>query len=165
MRERGILRTAAAVSAWTMIAGFSSFNLSLQAEEPQKEQQVRVVVVSDDDQANKKDGEQVQEVEVRVNVAAAEQEAGPKLWLGIMLKEVEGDLARYLGSDDGILVDAVYDESPAAKAGVEEGDLLLKADGKLLETPQCCSRFWVTWKKATRSSWTCCGKAKRSRFR
>lgn len=136
MRKRGILRTAAAMSAWTMITGVASFNPSLLAEEPQTKQQVKVIVLSDDDEQEKKtDGEQVQEVEVRVNVDSAEQSEGPKLWLGIMLKEVEGDLARYLGSDDGILVDAVYDDSPAAKAGVQEGDLLLRADAKVLESP------------------------------
>ena len=63
-----------------------------------------------------------------------EQVDAPKFWLGIALKAVEGDLATYLGSTDGVLVDSVYPDSPAEKAGLLKGDILIEVgDDKLSE--------------------------------
>lgn len=83
----------------------------------------KVFVVHDDDDDEEK------EVKVRVNVTA------PSLWLGISLKPVEGDLARYLDTESGILVDSVYPDSPANKAGVKEGDVIMAASGTKLGEP------------------------------
>lgn len=60
--------------------------------------------------------------------AQVDENEKPKLWIGVMLKEVEGDLARYLGAEGGVLVDSVFPDSPAAKAGLAEGDVILAAD-------------------------------------
>ena len=49
-----------------------------------------------------------------------------RLWLGVILKNIEGDLATYLGTDKGVLVDQVQEGSPADKAGLRKGDILLK---------------------------------------
>lgn len=57
----------------------------------------------------------------------------PKLWLGIQLKEVEGDLATHLGSEAGLFVISVMDDSPAEDAGLSAGDIILKAADSDLE--------------------------------
>ena len=54
---------------------------------------------------------------------------------GILLKEIEGDLATYLGSSDGVLVDSVFPESPAAAAGINKGDVLIKSGDEPLARP------------------------------
>ncbi|MEZ6136132.1 MAG: PDZ domain-containing protein [Pirellulaceae bacterium] len=64
-----------------------------------------------------------------------EAHPAPKYWLGILLKEIEGDLATYLDSTQGVLVDRVSPESPAAAAGMKKGDILLKAGNTELSGP------------------------------
>lgn len=56
-----------------------------------------------------------------------------KVWLGVGLKSIEGDLAEFLGSERGILIDEIHEGSPAAKAGVKKGDIILSVDAKELE--------------------------------
>lgn len=58
-----------------------------------------------------------------------------KLWLGIALKSVEGDLSDFLGSAKGVLVDDVYKDSPAFKSGLKKGDVVQSVDGKELSGP------------------------------
>jgi hypothetical protein len=65
----------------------------------------------------------------------AVEDSPAKFWLGILLKEVEGDLATYLGTDQGVLVDSVFPDSPAEAAGLEKGDILLKIGDEELAGP------------------------------
>src|SRR5262249_33594362 len=53
-------------------------------------------------------------------------------WLGVQVKAMEEDLARSFGLKDehGALVSDVQSGSPAAKAGVKAGDIIVSADGK-----------------------------------
>ncbi len=89
------------------------------ADEPQvKDKQLKVIVQS-------------QAVDGQDQVSAPELD----FWLGILLKEVEGDLASYLGTDQGVLVDSVFPDSPAASAGVEKGDVILKVGDDELSGP------------------------------
>ncbi len=70
---------------------------------------------------------------------AGDQDADPgkrTLWLGIQLKRVDGDLAAYLGSDVGVFVVGVVPDSPAGRAGIQTGDVLLAADGQELSEPR-----------------------------
>ena len=57
-------------------------------------------------------------------------------WLGVRIQTVTDDLAESLGLDDaaGALVASVAADSPAAEAGVEAGDVILRFDGKTVET-------------------------------
>jgi serine protease Do len=58
-------------------------------------------------------------------------------WLGIGIQEVNQDLASALGlsSAQGVLVSNVQPGSPAAKGGVERGDVIQKVDGRSVDSP------------------------------
>ncbi len=58
-------------------------------------------------------------------------------WLGVSIQALSPELAREFGVKDtkGVLVNEVVSDSPAAKAGVQRGDILLEFDGKKLEGP------------------------------
>jgi serine protease Do len=53
-------------------------------------------------------------------------------WLGVKIQSLTEDIAETLGVSEttGALVASVTPDSPAAKAGVQDGDLILKFDGK-----------------------------------
>ena len=55
--------------------------------------------------------------------------------LGVMIGELTKDLADYFGIDStkGVLVSDVLKDSPAEKAGLEAGDIILKIDGQDVE--------------------------------
>lgn len=57
-------------------------------------------------------------------------------WLGVKIQTVNEDIAETLGVPDnmGALVSAVTPDSPAAKAGLEVGDVIMKFDGKDVTT-------------------------------
>jgi hypothetical protein len=52
-----------------------------------------------------------------------------------VLKRVEGDLAAYLGSEQGVLVDQVERGGPAEKGGLKRGDILLSVNEQALTGP------------------------------
>ena len=64
-------------------------------------------------------------------------------FLGIRLKSITGDLANYLDSRDGILVDAVLPDSPAEASKLQVGDILLAIDDKGLAGPPSLWRHAV----------------------
>ncbi len=57
-------------------------------------------------------------------------------WLGVKIQSVTDDIAETLGlkENTGALVAGVTPDSPAAKAGLESGDVILKFDGKEVST-------------------------------
>ncbi len=58
-------------------------------------------------------------------------------WLGVSIQELSPELASQFGLSEskGVLVSDVLDGSPAKKAGLERGDVILEFDGKAVETP------------------------------
>ncbi len=56
-------------------------------------------------------------------------------WLGVVIQDVNEDLAQSFDLDkaEGILVAEVADNSPAAKAGLQQGDVILSLNGTQLE--------------------------------
>jgi len=75
-----------------------------------------------------------------VRVVAQSALSGKKLslpWIGADFQDVTADIADGLGIDRpyGALVSAVRADSPAAKAGLAAGDLVVKADGIDIDDP------------------------------
>jgi serine protease Do len=56
-------------------------------------------------------------------------------WLGVSIQEVTSDLAEEFGVKDlrGALVSGIVKGSPAEKAGIKQGDVILEYDGKVVE--------------------------------
>lgn len=58
-------------------------------------------------------------------------------WLGVSIQGVTPELAKQFGvpKAEGALVSEVMDGTPAAKAGVKSGDVIIKFDGKDIDNP------------------------------
>lgn len=73
-------------------------------------------------------------IDVAMNVVRQIKEEGhvTRGWLGIVIQDVTQDLAESFGIErpHGALVARVLSDSPAAKAGFQVGDIILKFDGK-----------------------------------
>jgi serine protease Do len=63
-------------------------------------------------------------------------------WLGVSIQPLTPELAKSFGAKDtrGVLISDVIPESPAAKAGVQAGDVLLEFEGKKVESPSDLQR-------------------------
>ncbi len=55
--------------------------------------------------------------------------------LGVEAEALGGQLAGYFGVKEGVLVRSVLSGSPAEKAGIRAGDVLIKVDGTVVSTP------------------------------
>jgi len=55
--------------------------------------------------------------------------------LGVNVQELTPELAAYFGVKDGLLVNAVQADTPAAKAGIKAGDVIGSVNGKAVITP------------------------------
>ena len=77
-------------------------------------------------------------IDVAMDVAAQLKNNGRVVrgWLGIAIQEVTDELTEALGLKDknGALVAAVNKGTPAGKAGIEAGDVILKFNNKTIET-------------------------------
>ncbi len=64
-------------------------------------------------------------------------------WLGVGIQPVTVELAAKFGvaEGEGVLVNEVFENDPAAKAGIKPGDIILRVDGKLVDTPNVLSRL------------------------
>lgn len=62
---------------------------------------------------------------------------GPRSYLGVTLIELTPELRAHFGApkEAGVLVSAVADDSPAGKAGIRVGDILLAVDGNDVVAP------------------------------
>jgi serine protease Do len=58
-------------------------------------------------------------------------------WLGVMLQPLTPELAASFGAEgkDGVLISEVTPDSPAAKAGLRSGDVVLEVDGQKVDNP------------------------------
>jgi serine protease Do len=59
-------------------------------------------------------------------------------WIGIIVQDLDKNLVSYLNVPDkrGVMVKAVEPQSPASKAGIKEGDILLSIDKKKIASVQ-----------------------------
>ncbi len=64
-------------------------------------------------------------------------------WFGSGGQVVTSDIAESLGFDrpGGVLVDEVYPDGPADKAGLEQGDIILNIDGKEVSSPEALNYY------------------------
>ncbi|MEW6543672.1 MAG: Do family serine endopeptidase [Nitrospirota bacterium] len=64
-------------------------------------------------------------------------------WLGVGIQPVTAELASKFGGTEGegVLVNEVFENDPAARAGIKPGDIITKVDGKLVDTPNALSRL------------------------
>jgi serine protease Do len=56
--------------------------------------------------------------------------------LGIEAETLDGQLAQYFGVKEGVLVRSVGKDTPAEKAGLKAGDVIIKADGEDISSPR-----------------------------
>jgi membrane-associated protease RseP (regulator of RpoE activity) len=58
--------------------------------------------------------------------------SGPRAYLGVSLKNISPELREHFGApkDAGVMVESVADDSPADRAGVKVGDIILSIEGK-----------------------------------
>jgi len=61
---------------------------------------------------------------------------GKRSYIGVSLVDLTDDLREHYGApkDSGVLIGSVEENSPAAKAGVKVGDIVLSVDGKDVES-------------------------------
>lgn len=59
-------------------------------------------------------------------------------WLGIFVQQLTSELANYFGVSDlkGVLISKVFKDSPAEKAGLTTGDIILTIDGHKTTSPE-----------------------------
>ena len=120
MRVRFFKFWVIAGAMWAAVCSFGNRLQAMQAETNTQESVVAFFIGSDEEDTEQK----------------SEHADAPKFWLGIALKPVEGDLAKYIGSSDGVLVDSVYPDSPASKAGLEQGDIIVAVGEEKLTDPK-----------------------------
>jgi serine protease Do len=63
-------------------------------------------------------------------------------WLGVTIQPIDEEIAKSLGldSEKGALVASVVPESPAARGGIEPGDVILEIDGRAVDRVKDLSR-------------------------
>jgi serine protease Do len=66
-------------------------------------------------------------------VHAADALSRPRGYLGVILRDVRQDAARLYGFSGGAIVTRVDEDTPAAKGGLQERDVILSMDGKKVE--------------------------------
>jgi Do/DeqQ family serine protease len=85
---------------------------------------------------------------VRIVVASAEGGSGTvkRAWLGAKLQEVTPDIADSLGLQrpSGALVANVASDSPAGRAGIKAGDVIISVDGTAVDDPTAFNYRFAT---------------------
>lgn len=59
--------------------------------------------------------------------------SGPRRAIGVAIMPLTKQLAEHYGVENGILVSSVREDSPAAKAGLKAGDIIVEVDGKAVK--------------------------------
>ena len=74
-------------------------------------------------------------------------------WLGVYIQEVDDKMAKAFDLDkrDGALVSSIVDDSPAEKAGILEGDVIIRFDEKEIRDPSHLKNVVSSTKPGTKS--------------
>jgi serine protease Do len=64
-------------------------------------------------------------------------------WLGVGIEFISEDVAQVakIGKNDGVLVNSVFKDQPASKAGIKVGDIILKIGGATVSSPNSMIRL------------------------
>jgi len=64
-------------------------------------------------------------------------------WLGVGIQPLTPDLAKKFGvaESEGVLVNEVFPNDPAAAAGIKPGDIIVRIDGHVVDSPNKLSRL------------------------
>jgi serine protease Do len=64
-------------------------------------------------------------------------------WLGVGIQPLTPELAKKFGVNEGegVLVNEVFEKDPAAAAGIKPGDIIVKIDGVVVDSPNKLSRL------------------------
>ncbi|MBI3356808.1 MAG: Do family serine endopeptidase [Nitrospirae bacterium] len=64
-------------------------------------------------------------------------------WLGVGIQPLTAELAKKFGvtEGEGVLVNEVFEKDPAAAAGIKPGDIIVKIDGAVVDSPNKLSRL------------------------
>ena len=65
----------------------------------------------------------------------AEPRRASKVWLGVAPEEMSAEMRKQLKLESGVVIREVIEGSPAAEAGLKEGDILTALDGEDLASP------------------------------
>jgi serine protease Do len=67
-------------------------------------------------------------------------------WLGVGIQPLTAELAKKFGvaEGEGVLVNEVFDKDPAALAGIKPGDVIVRIDGAVVDSPNKLSRLIAT---------------------
>ena len=71
-----------------------------------------------------------------VRPAAPKEAAPPEAFLGLAPVPLTKEVAALAGTDRGVLVNSLPDESPAAKAGLQPGNVIVSVGGKEVGSPE-----------------------------
>lgn len=55
---------------------------------------------------------------------------GTRARLGVTIQEMTPQLAAFFGAKEGVLISSVADDSPASRAGLKAGDVIMSVDGR-----------------------------------
>jgi len=67
-------------------------------------------------------------------------------WLGVGIQPLTAELAKTFGvaEGEGVLVNEVFEKDPAALAGIKPGDVIVRIDGAVVDSPNKLSRLIAT---------------------
>ncbi|THJ17936.1 MAG: Do family serine endopeptidase [Nitrospira sp. CG24B] len=67
-------------------------------------------------------------------------------WLGVGIQPLTAELAKKFGvtEGEGVLVNEVFEKDPAALAGIKPGDVIVRIDGAIVDSPNKLSRLIAT---------------------
>jgi serine protease Do len=75
-------------------------------------------------------------------------------WLGVGIQPLTAELAKKFGvsEGEGVLVNEVFEKDPAAVAGIRPGDVIVRIDGALVDSPSKLSRLIGTLTPGARAT-------------
>ncbi|KJS30483.1 MAG: peptidase [Desulfatitalea sp. BRH_c12] len=87
-------------------------------------------------------------------------------WLGVMIQDLTRPLAESLGikNEEGVLVSDLAEDGPAAKAGMQRGDVIVQVDGEQVKEASVLSRKIAATKPDTNIRVTVIRNGKRERI-